>query len=87
MSRTRDRNTILAFVNDFEDDPDGLADYLFHSGITSDDIARHDGDVAKTVLAHYERAGGYDISAAAHDLVTWPPIAQRIAAVRQDQDD
>jgi hypothetical protein len=61
--------------------------FLFHCKITSDDIARHDGDVAEAVLAHYERAGGYDIGAAAHDLVTWPRIAQRIAAVRQEQDD
>jgi hypothetical protein len=84
MSREANRRAILACINDFED-PDQLADFLEHCGVSSDDIARHDGDVAETVLAHYETPGGYDIDAAAHDLATWPPIAKRIAESRREQ--
>ena len=80
-SRAEDRGAILACVNDFED-PDELVDFLIHCRVTSDDIARQDGDIGEAVLAHYERADGYDIDAAAHDLATWPPIAQRIAELR-----
>ena len=74
------RNMILAMFFD-EDDHDGemFLALVDHCGI---DLAACHGDVKQipnVIAAHYRRGRGYDIDRAAHDLLTYPPVAARIA--------
>ena len=83
---TAERNMILAMFFDYDenDDDDMRANRFLslidHCGV---DLAACHGDVKNipnVIAAHYRLAQGrYDIDRAAHDLMTYPPIAVRIA--------
>ena len=75
------RNMILAmFFSEGDDDGEGFLALIDHCGI---DLAACHGDVKQipnVIAAHYRLAQGrYDIDRAAHDLATFPPVAERIA--------
>ena len=74
------RNMILAmFFSEDDDDGEGFLALVDHCGI---DLAACHGDVKQipnVIAAHYRLAQGrYDIDRAAHDLLTYPPVAARI---------
>jgi hypothetical protein len=71
------------FIDFAEEGGDELARFLIHVGIEAEDI--QDGDVERAILRHYKTTDGYDITAVAHDLSRWPPIAARIRELRREQ--
>jgi hypothetical protein len=79
-----DEAILLASFLDFaKQGKENLGRYLDHCGIDADDI-QHAGDVRTAVLQHYRLpCGGYDIAAAAHDLLRWSPIARRIKEAKR----
>jgi hypothetical protein len=75
---------ILApFIDFAEEGDDELARFLIHVGIEAEDI--EDGNVERAILRHYKTRDGYDITAVAHDLARWPPIAARVREHRLEQ--
>jgi hypothetical protein len=78
------RAMILATFFDFDDNDNDAAERFLalidHCGI---DLSACNGEVKhipKVILAHYRISrGSYDLDRIAHDLVTYPPIAARIA--------
>jgi hypothetical protein len=77
----KQRNMILAmFFSDSDDDGTHFLSLVDHCGI---DLTACHGDVKQipsVIAAHYRLARGrYDINRAAHDLLTYPPVAARIA--------
>ena len=73
------RNMILAmFFSEGDDDGEGFLALVDHCGI---DLAACHGDVKQipnVIAAHYCRGRGYNIDRAAHDPLTYPPVAARI---------
>ena len=75
------RNMILSmFFSEGDDDGEGFLELVDHCGI---DLSACHGDVMQipnVIAAHYRLAQGrYDIDRAAHDILTYPPVAARIA--------
>jgi hypothetical protein len=75
------RNSILAmFFDDHDDDGESFLALVDHCGI---DLAACHGDVRQipnVIAGHYRiKKGCYDIDRAANDLLTFPPVAARIA--------
>ena len=75
------RNMILAmFFSEGDDDGKGFLALVDHCGI---DLAACHGDVKQVpnvIVGHYRiKKGFYDIDRAANDLLTFPPVAARIA--------
>jgi len=75
------RAMILAmFFDDGDDNGEGFLALIDHCGI---DLAACNGDVKQipnVIAGHYRLAHGrYDIDRAANDLLTFPPVAARIA--------
>jgi hypothetical protein len=75
------RNMILAmFFSEDDDDGTRFLALVDHCGI---DLTACHGDVKQipsVIAAHYRLARGrYDIDRAAYDLLTYPPVAARIA--------
>jgi len=71
------------FIDQAEKGDDELAKYMFHCAITAQDLDAA-GDNQSAILAHYRRPDGrYDIDAAAHDLMRWPPTATRIKELKR----
>ena len=74
------RSMILSILCDFlEDDRIAdLGDWLDHVGFDLTAI-RYPADLPAAWVAHYRRGRVYDADRALNDLLTWPPIAARIA--------
>jgi len=74
------RGIILSILFEFlEDDNIGdLDDWIDHVGFDLTAI-RDPADLPAAWLGHYHRGRGYDVDRALNDLLTWPPIAARIA--------
>jgi hypothetical protein len=75
------RNMILAmFFSEGDDDGEGFLALVDHCGI---DLAACHGDVRQipnVIAGHYRiKKGCYDIDRDANDLLTYPPVAARIA--------
>lgn len=65
-------------------DVDELFDYLKHVGFDLASI-RKPSDLPAAWLGHYRnRVGTYDVDRALTNLVTWPPIADRIAELKAE---
>lgn len=74
------RSMILSILCDFLED-DRIADFgdwLDHVGFDLTAI-RYPADLPAAWVAHYRRGRVYDVDGALNDLLTWPPIAARIA--------
>jgi hypothetical protein len=81
------RDMILAmFFSDSDDDSTRFLALVDHCGI---DLTACDGDVKQipnVIAAHYRLAQGrYDIDRAAHDLLTYPPVAARIKELEAEK--
>jgi hypothetical protein len=74
------RNLILSILSDFlEDDTiSDLGDWLEHVSFDLTAI-RHPADLQAAWVAHYRRGRAYDVDRAFGDLLSWPPLAERIA--------
>ena len=74
------RALVMAMFLDSAGDDNGerVLALIDHCGI---DLAACNGDVKQVpnvIAAHYRVGRGYDIDRAAHDLLTYPPVAARI---------
>jgi hypothetical protein len=81
------RDMILAtFFSGGDDDGKGFLALVDHCGI---DFAACNGDVMQipnVILGHYRiKQGCYDIDRAANDLLTFPPVAARIAELQAEK--
>ena len=80
------RDLILwPFLDMAEQSIDELSKYILHAGITSRDIDATGGDTEAAVLAHYRTRKGFDIDRAAHDLLTYPPVAARVRDLKRQK--
>ena len=82
LTAAEQRNMILSMFFDGQDAEDFVA-LVTHCRI---DLAACNGDakqLTNVIAAHYRIARGhYDIDRAANDLVTFPPVAERIAKLK-----
>ena len=79
------RDLILwPFLEKAEQSVDELSKYILHVGITPRDIDAT-GRTEEAILAHYRTRKGFDIDRAAHDLLTYPPIAARVRELRRQR--
>ena len=80
------RNMILAmFFGEGDDDGESFLELVDHCHI---DLGACNGDVKQipnVIAAHYRRGRGYDIDRAAHDLLTYPPVAARIKELEAEK--
>lgn len=79
ISAKEAKSIILGIVYDFlENTPDQFPDYAEHVGFDLTAL-RVPEDFNSAWLAFYRtRKGQYDLTRAANDLATWPPVAQEI---------
>jgi hypothetical protein len=85
LSPKEQKNIILGIFADFaESDDDGdLLSYLDHIGFDLR-VIRHVKELPAAFVANYRlKTGKYDLDRAANHLVTWPPIAARIAELTE----
>lgn len=81
LSTVEQKNLICGILADVAADPDGevLFAYLRHCGLPLLAL-RSARDIVPAFLGLYRiRPGHYDVEAAGRHLITWPPMAARIA--------
>jgi hypothetical protein len=59
-----------------------VARYMVHVGITVRDLDAAGGEVRDAIERHYRTSKGFDVDRAAHDLGTYPRIADAIRKLR-----
>jgi hypothetical protein len=82
-----ERDAIFAmFFGEGDDDGEGFLALVDHCGV---DLSACHGDVKQipnVIAGHYRLAHGrYDIDRAAHDLLTYPPVAARIKELEAEK--
>lgn len=85
LSSDEQKNLIIGILNSFLEDIDTLGPYLAHVGF---DLAviKHTRELIPAWMGFYRILHGqYDVERAFADLVSWPPIATRIAELSRQK--
>jgi hypothetical protein len=80
------RDLILSILCDVleQDGAIQLGKWFDHVGFDATAL-RHNSDLMQAWLGHYRRGRRYDVDRALNDLLSWPPIADRIATLSKEK--
>jgi hypothetical protein len=67
-----------------KDDAIHLGKWFDHVGFDPTAL-RHNSDLMQAWLGHYRSGRRYDVDRALNDLISWPPIADRIATLSKEK--
>lgn len=76
----------IDMIENRNDEGEAFVGFLDHCGIDVSGVTNIETQLLDCVAAHYFiRPGVYDLDRVANHLITWPPIATRIAEIQEQQ--
>jgi len=84
---TTDAHQALGIFHDmYAQGPDAFVEYCVHCGIPLDDLKNAGKSYDHVILAHYAVGPGeWDVDRISADMLRWPPLANRIAELKDKQ--